>query len=704
MLNCPRLLLLLATAAPALMIGQTAGQAAQTAQTKPVATPVPMAGKSTALPAYHVFRVESLSLGEANLDADTTAPESSFGEPSSVSPEFGKLPPSLELSEDSVSEAPTAGQPSAGEAGSPDTPDPTRIAAPSASARQATAVFHVDAKVVLIDVVITDNKGNAIHDLERGRFHIFEDGREQHISYFDETKPAVSPSSAQLDCLRQTSPGVVSNVPCVPSSGAVNVLLLDALNTPVINQADINRQVLKYLGRAQPGTTLAVFILNGHGHLQMLSGFTTDAAQLTRAVQSKAAAPSTSVALEDGQAATLRSSADQQMSLAVNTHVAQNLRQTATDIVAQDSGQQVQLSLLALRQLALYLDSIPGRKNLIWFSGSFPITLEPDPMTFNPTLQQSTFKDASEHGEELHDTIRLLSVARVAVYPVYALGPMSTPSIDASYNMPGKQGLGGIESGMDDERTMGQSLANQDSMKQLADQTGGHYFQTNGLGEAMASAVKNGASFYTIGYIPTAGQQKAQYHALKLRLDGATYTLSYRRGYMTDPQGTSSGRSNTRAMQSSVLVGAPPATQIQFQARVLPSTDPMFQSAKLPAGGGSVMATGLVGPVQQFIVDLAIDPQGLAFEPTPEGLYRTPLEFAIIAYDADGKRVNYLDQGILLSLKSGQYARMLAENTRIPHRVAFDLPAGTFNMRIVVMDPAKNRIGSVELPVHFPTK
>ena len=568
---------------------------------------------------------------------------------------------------------------------------------------QPTAVLEVNANVVLVDVVITD-KGNAVHNLDRRRFHIFEDGHEQHITYFDESKPAptVAPAT-QLSCLKQTSPRVVSNVPCAPSAGAVNVLLLDALNTPVINQADINQQVLKYLSRMPPGTSLAAFALNSHGRLQLLSGFTMDADQLTKVVQSAAMTPSPSVALDIGESARIRANADRELAAGDFGAVVQaRERQGAADLVAQYSGQQVQLSLLALRQLALYLDAIPGRKNLIWFSGSFPITLEPDPTATNPALGLRPLRDANDYGEQLHDTIRLLSIARVAVYPVYALGPMSTPSLEASYSIPGKAGLGPIEVGMDDERTMGQSRANQDSMKQLADQTGGHYFDTNGLAEAMASAIKNGESFYTIGYVPTSEEPDGRYHKLKMRLDGASYELSYRRGYMDDPDGPFYDRSSTRAMQSSVLDGAPPATQIQFQARVLPSSDPMFKSAKLPAGDGGVMATALVQPVQHLIVDLAIDPQGLVFETTPEGMHRTPLEFAVVAYDADGKRVNYIDQGFLLSLKSEQYARMVAEKIRIPHRVAFDLPPGAFNMRIVVMDPSKNRIGSLELPVASP--
>ncbi len=151
-------------------------------------------------------------------------------------------------------------------------------------------------------------------------------------------------------------------------------------------------------------------------------------------------------------------------------------------------------------------------------------------------------------------------------------------------------------------------------------------------------------------------------------------------------------------MQASILLGAPPATQIQFQARVLSSTDALFKSANLSVGGGA-MAASLKGPVQHSVVDLAIDPRGLNFDVTPEGTYKQPLEFAVIAYGADGKRVNYVDQGILLTLKPDQYVRMLEEGTRIPHRVTIDLPAGEISLRIVIMDPSTSRTGAVEMPV-----
>lgn len=102
-------------------------------------------------------------------------------------------------------------------------------------------VLHTSAKVVLVDVVVTD-RGSAIHGLDRKRFHIFENGHEQTITYFDEAQQAATGLKPPVACAVSPTPGFYSNIPCVPARGPVNVLLLDALNTPTINQADINRQ------------------------------------------------------------------------------------------------------------------------------------------------------------------------------------------------------------------------------------------------------------------------------------------------------------------------------------------------------------------------------------------------------------------------------------------------------------------------------
>jgi hypothetical protein len=114
------------------------------------------------------------------------------------------------------------------------------------------------------------------------------------------------------------------------------------------------------------------------------------------------------------------------------------------------------------------------------------------------------------------------------------------------------------------------------------------------------------------------------------------------------------------------------------------------------------MAAKLKGPSQRTIVDIALDPRGLTFEQTAEGAYRTQIEFAVVAYDPDGKRVNFVDQGVQLNLKAEQYTRMMSTNTRIPHRLAIDLPAGQMALRVIILDPAAAHTGSLEVPVTVP--
>jgi VWFA-related protein len=105
---------------------------------------------------------------------------------------------------------------------------------------------------------------------------VLEDGHEQHINSFEEHESA----EASVAAASPTSmpPNVYSNLPIYPKSTAVNVLLLDELNTPEGDLKNVRRNTLEYLGKIPPGTWLAVFALSSR--LQLVSGFTTDVAQL----------------------------------------------------------------------------------------------------------------------------------------------------------------------------------------------------------------------------------------------------------------------------------------------------------------------------------------------------------------------------------------------------------------------------------------
>ncbi len=59
------------------------------------------------------------------------------------------------------------------------------------------AVIRTETKLVLVDTVVTDKKGNYIHDLEAKDFKVWEDNKEQQIKSFSFEAGSASPSNPQ---------------------------------------------------------------------------------------------------------------------------------------------------------------------------------------------------------------------------------------------------------------------------------------------------------------------------------------------------------------------------------------------------------------------------------------------------------------------------------------------------------------------------
>src|SRR5262249_49649146 len=76
-------------------------------------------------------------------------------------------------------------------AGAQDPPAPPPPAAAS-PAQETGVVIKREAKVVLVDAVVTDKKGNYVRDLTANDFKVFEDNKEQSVSSFTSGSDATS--------------------------------------------------------------------------------------------------------------------------------------------------------------------------------------------------------------------------------------------------------------------------------------------------------------------------------------------------------------------------------------------------------------------------------------------------------------------------------------------------------------------------------
>jgi VWFA-related protein len=673
---------------------------------------------------YHEFRTEARIVANPSEGGDnnpaggggTTTPESSAG----VAAPGPSSPAATETASPAQPAAATAANPpsSASAAPSAAAPAPNSAAGPSAEAAvpppASTAgnvpatgtVFHAQSKLVLVDVVVTD-RDKPVEGLERSRFHVFEDGHEQPIASFEENQPPPSVEIAEPPALPENT---YSNLPVYPETGAVNVLLLDALNTPMGDQEQLRRQMIQYLGTIKPGTPLAIFTLSSQ--LRMAAGFTTDLDKLRQALDNRKTIGRSTADAGVGSSAGLSSTLTQQASGVANNSDPQTLwlvntiMDFAADTKTYENDQRVLMTLDALGELARYLAAVPGRKNVIWFSGSFPIGLAPD------ALASTALKNVRDCSDRVRKTSDLLSAARVSVYPVDARGVLTAPTASATYVPPpvGGRGNNPMAVASDNTSFAEQTSLEQSSMNTIAAETGGHAYATgNDLKAAIQKITANDAYYYALSYVPPEtkqGRNGPDFHLIEVKVDGSKYQLAYRRGYYSKEANKPASEPGREAspMAAAALAGAPPATQILFRARLLPEGAPELHDAALDDKVTGEKTASFPGGTHRYVVDLSVPPEELKFATDADGVRRTDLDCELVAYDEKGQVVNSLGRAFNFKLSPEQYDRLTAAGGQVPVRLAMDLPAGEFGLRIVVYDPATARTGSMEIPVEVAAK
>ncbi len=203
-----------------------------------------------------------------------------------------------------------------------------------AQAQQADApavprtVIRTEARLVLVDTVVTDKKGAYIHDLVLKDFRVWEDNKEQAIKSFSFEADPASPSSSQKRYL---------------------VLFFDNSTMNPGDQIRARQAAARFIdNNAGPNRLMAV--VNFGGAMQIAQNFTADAdrlKQVVSGVKSSAVSPNAEVA-----------------SIGMS-----RLGRGAADYGARSV-------VLALRSLAKNLADIPGRKTLILFTAGFPLNSE----------------------------------------------------------------------------------------------------------------------------------------------------------------------------------------------------------------------------------------------------------------------------------------------------------------------------------------
>jgi VWFA-related protein len=597
--------------------------------------------------------------------------------------------------------------------GSAQIPQPSQPPAQQPSSQSNITTLHSTTQLVVVDVVVTDKHQNPVRDLKASDFTLLEKGTPQQIKTFEEhTAP---PAADKLPPMPTMPPGVFTNFSFVPGQGAINVLLLDMLNTPVSDQVYAREQIKNYINGASPNSRIAIFGLTG-SRLVILQGFTSDPALLKAAINQKGTRPSPLLADNVG-GGTQAKTASQTFADGPGLDgpggaaLLANLKQFDATQQAFDQQLQVKYTLDALNLLARSLAGIPGRKNLLWFSDAFPLRImtDLDAAIGSPVLKDPYAVLAGSE-DEFRETTGLLARAQVAVYPIDVRGVVASPVNNSTIGNHAYAGMDSAHNAVHDENQFeDQTIGEHSTMMQLADGTGGRAFiNTNDLTQAVAKSIEAGSNYYTLTYSPLDAKWDSKFRNIQVKLQEKGLTLAFRRGYYADNPDAPARKDDTPAvtaakavhpldpMHSAMLRGGPQPTQIIFKVRVLPATP--GPEELLAAHNVVNPDLNIQGPYRRYIIDYAASPRQLLFTRSPEGNYQGDVQFQAYVYDQDGKLFNTVEDKSHANLMPADYAILMRGG--IPWHQEISVPIkGEFYLRIGVHDLIGNRVGAVEIPV-----
>ena len=560
---------------------------------------------------------------------------------------------------------------------------------PQITPDSSAVTLKVTTQLTIENVTVTDAKGKPVHGLTQADFTVKEDGKPQTIKNFEEYGADIlSQQSAPPPAL---PPHVYTNAPPPGlQAGAINILLLDMLNTGPARQEAVREKAITYLKNMPVGTEVAIFELGTE--LRVVQGLTADRAVLLAAMAS--VQPNTVINQHTDPKGIVRF-ADGTPSGVCNTCEAV---QQLGDMLNRRS----EATLNALDAIAGFGSGIKGRKNLLWFTMGLTqitsysyvynllLTLEP-PLSPPPTLVDYTSNLQRAYG--------LLSAAQVAVYPIDPRGLE----------------LGGGSAGDVGELRFGDLVIEEIpeykekaafSLQEIAGNTGGKaYYDRNDLDGAIGEAIDNGAHSYSLSYEPPSSKS-GKFHKIEIAVDRPGLHLQYREHYTTvdlsKPLAEKKTAGNASAPESdfhaAVDQGVIPSTGLLFDLQVTPSTAQAKPDDPAVAGMLNPKLKGK--PLVRYALTYEVPAGEVTLVDGPDGTRKGSLEFDAVAYGTlaygeDREKLNVVREVVNFTLKPNEVEHFVKNPFGVP--VQIDLPPGKVDIHAGILDVASQRMGTLEI-------
>jgi VWFA-related protein len=534
---------------------------------------------------------------------------------------------------------------------------------------QPPVTFRAEVNYVEVDAVVTDAKGNLVAGLTQDDFSVFEDGKPQKISTFGlvnipvtrPDQPLFSPSPIELEV--QTNEH---------RDGRVYMIVLDSLHTDALNALRVKAAARQFVERRLGENDVAA-VVHTSGRSDLGQDFTNNRRLLLASIDKFVGEKLRSETLE-------KLDAYSRTGITVPSSPVGG-GQTVMDPEELERGDHAKRMLRQLQRLADYMAGIHGRrKALVLISEGVPYDMA---NLFGTAVTSIVLDEARE----------AIGAAQRANVSIYAIDPrgLSTGMGDA-IEIAGFDSAVSTDSGtthtdsralgIGPEALMSESRIAQDSLRMLAEETGGiAAVNRNDFKNAFEQIVKENSTYYVLGYYPTNEKRDGKFHKIDVKVKRAGVTVKTRRGYVA-PRGKA------------------------VEVKATPDVSPVLREAMnspIPMGVIPLraFAAAFKGTAPNATVALSVEMGGSDFKYAEKnGGFSDVVTVVFTPIDQNGKVKAGKRSKATLALKAPGVEAARTNGIRVLS--SLDLPPAHYQIRIAVGEDGAEKAGTVLYDLDVP--
>lgn len=526
-----------------------------------------------------------------------------------------------------------------------------------------------EARVVLVEIPVNvlDRGGRPVENLTADDFEVYDDGKPQKVTGFE-----------VLDQRQSLAPPAPGESPINPAASRHFLLVFDLSFASPRGIVAARRSARDFVvTRMKDLDTAAVATYSVETGVRLLVAFTGDRTQLASAIDTLGlpnlaerspdplglliTSPNPSGSRIFSTAAATQDTLDVALGEAIEnlqTMHLKSLRAIYRDRVGR--------LLESFAKLALSLDSVPGRKHILYLSEGFDSRELSGVTSANAGAKEAEWAIRGQSWKLDNDSRFGNTDLKTAMTRALALFNRSDciiHSID----------IGGLREAVS-VTSNDVPVNGQDSLFYMSSETGGEFLKNaNELGPSFDRLLDRTGLIYLIAFQPVRVPENGKFHALKVRVKNKNYRVSHRTGYYEPKSQKVLTPIEKRLIQASAITAALPKTDIPAWVLAVP----------FPATEG-------IGRVP-VIVEVPGD-RLLVNHDAPA----MNVDIFVYAIDRQGQTRDYLVQPVGIDLSKAQAT--LAKGG-IKFYGQLSLPPGDYTLRTLVRNNETGRFGVTVTPI-----